>query len=961
MATRTDPTTQVQSPVTRRRAHRRPRLRKYLRVLLPQWHRVLLYGLGYLYFLRFSLALWFFAPTLCLVNANMDQSLTSGILVSEFWPQYLCVGFCLVTAGLAALVMMRIALINGKERWNQKAPQLLRALFANDCGRFENWAVFLSQVPNLFVFWYLWHFGTSQGVAATSILGGLLAGAAMALGAWWLANGWYYLHFRVPEPYMALTTFILGRNAARTILLPRWCFHLNQPGADCPGRPSIEQAITVEDREWTKRRNRLLGIERLNNFLVNRPGYGSPTKRGPVLYEAQHFALIAMTLLLYVYLLVWPLTAPIPRPTAATTALFLFIFFGAYPMFVLFATARPNDPARKGRFLAVKIEVAVALAIIFLVIWLLYRNTSVERFPILATVLIMVTTLAWFFAGLAFFFDRYRIPVLMVFVVVLVGPRLMHWDRAFWSPLRAGQEEHYISVTSAHDTSPLPTPGDILASRISKDDKPLIIVTATGGGLHASAWTAAVLAHLERQFGPDFHKHLLLMSTVSGGSTGLLTYLRELHEGMLDTNPQLALDRMQSAAQCSSLEGVGWGLIYYDLPKAVLPLFPYFVPPSPGDQDLDTTAGHHGPFFKDRTWTLRKSFDRNLHNKYCAMLWESDQKTKAQWDSAEDAQKSPAEGLTLRDFINTDVYPAIAMNTTVVESGERFLLANYHIPEINLDQGPNYRSRSFLQTYPTALADGQKSLTDLPLASAAQLSATFPMVSSSARVPLSLDGAVNGMHFADGGYYDNDGTASALEFLRYALSVPPHPAIENVTPKPAENAQQPTAQAAPIERPVRVLLIEIRNSGGINGSWPEASPFHNGDKTPPWNLFNQGIAPLLGFWQAGHESVTARDQSALELLEHAYGPRLEVQSIVFADLWSQENTGTDPLNWSLTPRQRKEVLCSASRPDMRSLYQVARAWFYAPDGAWKSAAPTPPALTTPGALPDPSPGNCAGY
>jgi len=936
---------------------RRPRWRRYLRVLLPQWHRVLLYGLGYLYFLRFSLALWLFAPFLCCLNYK-DQSLTSGILVSEFLPQYLCIGFCLVTAGLASLVMMRIVLINGNERWGQKTPQLLRAFFANDCGRFENLAVLFSQLPNLIVGWYLLALGIREGVAPATIWGGLLVGAAMALGAWWLANSWYYLHFRVPDAFSTLPNYILGKNAARTVLLPRWCFHLNRAGATFPGRPSIEQAVTVEDLEWAKKRNRYLGIERLNNFLVNRPGYGSRQTRGAVLYEAHHFAIIAMTLLLYVYLLVWPLTAPVPRPGAAKGALFAFALFGAYPMFVMFATAKPSGAnTRAGRLLAVKIGVGVALTAIFVAIWLMYDRTSVERFPIFATVLIMATTMVWFLAGLAFFFDRYRIPVLAVFVIALAGPRLMHWDRALWSPLRAGQEEHYISVTPARNAGPVPTPSEILANRIGTDDRPLIIVTATGGGLHASAWTAAVLTHLERQFGPDFHKHLLLMSTVSGGSTGLLTYLRELHEGKLDTDPELAFDRMQSASQCSSLEGVGWGLIYYDLPKAVVPLIPYFVSPSPGDQDLDTSPGHHNPFWKDRTWTLRKSFDRNLHNKYCAQVWASDQGgATVRWDPAEDAKAAPPEGLTLRDFLDTSAYPAITMNTTVVESGERFLLANYRIPEVNLDQGPNYRARSFLETFKTESINGQTSTTDLPLATAAQLSATFPLVSSSARVPLSLDGAVNSVHFADGGYYDNDGTASALEFLRYALSAPSHPTSSSVTPAPAENAQQAAAPAPPVAHPVRILLIEIRNSGDINGSGPESVPDHNGGTTP-WNLFSQATAPLLGFWQAGHESITPRDQSALELLEHAYDTKLEVEAIVFADLWSQEDVGTDPLNWSLTPRQRKEVVCSANRGQMRSLYKAARDWFYATEIAWKATI-TPPAATAPGQLPDPPMAGC---
>jgi len=134
-------------------------------------------------------------------------------------------------------------------------------------------------------------------------------------------------------------------------------------------------------------------------------------------------------------------------------------------------------------------------------------------------------------------------------------------------------------------------------------------------------------------------------------------------------------------------------------------------------------------------------------------------------------------------------------------------------------------------------------------------------------------------------------------------------------------------------KPLRILLIEIRNSNGIYGSDPESVPDHN-DGDAPWNLFSQIGGPLLGFWQAGHESITPRDQSGLELLEHAYAGKLIIQSVVIADEWSTQTVGTDPLNWSLTPRQRKEVHYSSQRSEMKQLYELARKWFNASSIAW---------------------------
>jgi len=69
----------------------------------------------YLYFLRFSLMLWLFAPGLCALN-SVSSTLTSGIVTPETWQQYFCVGFFQVSAAFAALVIARVVIINGPER-----------------------------------------------------------------------------------------------------------------------------------------------------------------------------------------------------------------------------------------------------------------------------------------------------------------------------------------------------------------------------------------------------------------------------------------------------------------------------------------------------------------------------------------------------------------------------------------------------------------------------------------------------------------------------------------------------------------------------------------------------------------------------------------------------------------------------------------------------------------------------
>jgi hypothetical protein len=560
----------------------------------------------------------------------------------------------------------------------------------------------------------------------------------------------------------------------------------------------------------------------------------------------------------------------------------------------------------------------------------LYLFTDAERFPVFALILIMMILVSWSLAGIAFFVDRYHVPVLTTIVIMMILPRLFGWVDS--------KEEHYISTASGQTTLNVtdpktgltsfnvPTPGKIVAAMSGASDDPLIIVTATGGGLHASAWTATIMSKLENEFRnpPEgkpwkpFHRHILLASTVSGGSVGLLSYLREIQFDPSDQD--FNESRVVNAAGCSSLEAVGWGLVYYDLPKAFLPVIPYFVSPSSGENDL---AG--SPLLKDRTWALRKGFARNLHDVYCETGLQQDEKGKkldylfANVKMKEEIEKD-VQGLTLENLLangQDGKIPAFTMNTTTVEGGARFLLSNYRVPHQRLGSIESYTAESFLDLY----GDTSKTdhLTDLPLASAAQLSATFPYVSSAARIPASI--ACKGLHFVDGGYYDNDGTASAIEFLRSALDAP---------------------EVKSLKKPLRIILVEIRNSPDAPDTPPATQQ--------PSTLLDQIEAPLLGFWNSGHGSNTERDRVGLDMLVKSFPQELQLQRFVFDDKDSEHTVHTDPLNWSLTPKQRDEVQSSAQKSYAKESqdaaakgnkvprgYEEVKMWFHDFETKWASA------------------------
>jgi len=433
---------------------------------------------------------------------------------------------------------------------------------------------------------------------------------------------------------------------------------------------------------------------------------------------------------------------------------------------------------------------------------------------------------------------------------------------------------------------------------------------------------------------------------------GLDAYLHALREGKL--GDAAGRDHFQDVAQCPGLEAVGWGLIYYDLPKALLPFGPQLFWASSGDGDLS-----HGPLGKDRTWSLRKGISRNQRNAYCDEIWANDMKADrianqqgdqdkpgaapipaasaggllqrrlAQNISDDKSNEEAERAYTLLRMLPDPTIPAFTMNTTSVEEGARFLLSNYVVPHYVLNERNGnaiYPAQSFLDTFRQVTNSGDPSgqqdadRMDLPLATAAQLSATFPFVSSTARAPKAYDAGRHpySVHFGDGGYYDNDGTASAIEFLRYALADPGGEATGNDR-KALERVRSRLNNPS---TPLRILWIEIRNSGDFDGG-KQNQGGGNGARAGKWSLLGQAGAPLDAFWNAGHESVTGRNRNALDLLQQAYGCRLSIVRVVFADTHAEEITDTDPLNWSLTPGQRQEVRSSAQRADMLANYQAA--------------------------------------
>jgi hypothetical protein len=846
----------------------------------------------YLYFLRFSILLWIIPLLLVWANKPSNvRSLVSGIITPSDGMQYVCVAFFLAASSFVALIMVRVVVINGKRRFAEDPPHLLVWLLANPKRQFEWVAPVLVQLNSVFLFGYFIYNGVSEGVPQWRIAKGLGLGLLLAFAFWYAVTAFYYLTFQ-PAKGRAQSSA-----AAHTLLLPRSWMLLSGDGAGRRFGDALEDAGGPRSMDWTAR-------------LFKAEGYRNA--EGGI-EEVHSFSMVAALLCFALFCVLWPLTAPVLVAFWPWVAIVVYLA-GAAVFLGVVLFARHGGYTAKAKLIAWKILLAAAVAGFGLSIPWLYFCYDAERFPILALLLILVTFGAWLLGALAFYLDRFRLPVLTTIVILLAIPRIFNWYGAF--------EEHYLSVSTRQAQANLHTPAEVVNAKLGGNaEQPLIVVTSTGGGIHAAAWTAAVLGQLENEFANDnnlgsFHSHVLLMSTVSGGSAGLYAYLRELYAQSNKGAPDWK--RMRAAAGCSSLEAVGWGLVYYDLPKAAVPLLPYILAPSSGGGDLSAS-----PMLKDRTWALRKAFARNLNDPYCSLSSGASLR-RGDLKNAQRDGTAVEEALTLGNLDPVaSAFPAFTMNTTTVEGGERFLLANYQIPPHEPNPLIPQPAKSFLQTYGSVEfpSNGQSLYTDLPLATGAQLSATFPYVSSAARFP--SEGKVTVTHFVDGGYYDNDGTASAIEFLRMALN-DPKLKLKAPAAVPQGSMGAPSAK-------LKILLIEIRNSGD-----PSASP---AEQNAPWDLVDQAMAPLNAFWNAGHQSVTGRNRNDLELLTVAYQDRLDLKHIVIDDQHNSpqnicpgNDDKTDPLNWSLTPAQQCEVDQSANQPSNRQIYQDALNWFLANSG-----------------------------
>jgi heme/copper-type cytochrome/quinol oxidase subunit 2 len=256
---------------------------------------------------------------------------------------------------------------------------------------------------------------------------------------------------------------------------------------------------------------------------------------------------------------------------------------------------------------------------------------------------------------------------------------------------------------------------------------PVYVISAQGGGIYAAYHSATALSKLHDTI-PNFSDHVFAISSVSGGSLGSSVYSALVKNSQNNPSPLAENASVNKACKELTLCTKAHEIINQDFlsPLFALGLFPDILQrfiPFPRINDWDRSRGLE--IALEESWKKALNTDNILAQPYYQF-----------WHPSKRA-------------------PALVLNTTTVETGERLLFSPFTIP---------YSSSK------TMLDFKKVEDSNIPLSTAAGLSARFPIVSSAGWFTYEKAGKKYTNRLVDGGYYDNSGLVTARDIVS-ALSV----------------------------------------------------------------------------------------------------------------------------------------------------------------------------------------------
>ena len=280
-----------------------------------------------------------------------------------------------------------------------------------------------------------------------------------------------------------------------------------------------------------------------------------------------------------------------------------------------------------------------------------------------------------------------------------------------------------------------------------KQEYPVYLVAAQGGGIYAAYETAIFLARMQDQC-PAFRKHLFAISSVSGGSIGAAVFASVIDAMPVQSAGAVAcpgisqyLERSTVLGRQSYEAGVTEGYVRGTLsPKNDL-LSPLVAATLFGDFTQRFLPWKIGAL--DRARPLEFGLERAAAGDRKDSLLS--QEYMAHW----------AEGKEI---------PALVLNATDSASGRRVVFSPFTFrtnTETQVDSLVPFQSLT-----PTG---GRSESLNLRLSTAAFVSARFPWVSPAATIPAKDESSPKGVEktrLVDGGYFDNSGVETAVDLLQ---------------------------------------------------------------------------------------------------------------------------------------------------------------------------------------------------
>ena len=456
---------------------------------------------------------------------------------------------------------------------------------------------------------------------------------------------------------------------------------------------------------------------------------------------------------------------------------------------------------------------------------------AIKSAPTLMYALLLFSWLVLVLGLLSLLFDSYRISPLLVIATVAVisyaitgNDYFFQLNKSSWS---GDEKPEKLGETALRKRLELTKPNT------------LIIVCAAGGGIQAAAWTAKVLTGLEEELQSKFTDSLALMSCVSGGSVGSMFYL----EGFdyLPKDRHRKSEKIFKAACEESLDATGWGLANADFWKFLG--FGWLIVRNK---------------LRDRGWAIEQNWKESFVSKKIEPL------TLHKW----------------RERIRSGELPVPIFNATLVESGIQLLLSP--IPINFIAKGKDMQSTDLYRLY----GKNGKTDVDMEITTAVRLSATFPYVSPVCRAydqaltrrENEQDSSEN-VHIGDGGYFDNFGVFSALEWLRsHKLNLPQTYCELGIK---------------------KVLLLQII-------SFPENTDFLTLPKKRSNGWFTSLFGPIIAAAKVREGAQTIAAEEACKAFKREVGGNnFDHHRIFFPE--NPSHNYDPPLSWKLTQGEVQEI------------------------------------------------------